>query len=401
MTIQIGGLKLGLNVMVLLLVSPVWLLKKHTIATISAKALLILLAYLLLSYIVAIAGPCTDKFTKLFFTAPVFLFLISVGLEIGWNASEDDWFNLQKIAALILLLAFAGFVVEMLFPGLFPDQAKYRINGTYSGILHEPSNVAFSLFPSVAILLLAEKQWLQRIGLLALLGLYIFSRSSTLIALTLGWFVYQSLRKGRFGKSLIIGFAVASLVALLAMIDYDTFLAPTVDRVGGVILGQGETANISSLVYLQGWQDAWANFQRTNGFGLGFNMMGCSPLPDVSAREILTRSLGFELNSEDGSFLFSKLTSEMGWICIASFLVLIWWWLSLEKEIRTSRADIRNQVIRVQTMLMVYFLISSVVRGGGYFNTVLLLLVVAVSGSVKWHNSHSRAQRNIGESKCA
>ena len=396
--VEIGGLRLGLNVIVLLLLGSVWFWQIDKISSLTKKMFLVLLVYMPFSFLVAVAGPCTDKFSKFGFTAPVIILLILLGVEIGSRASENDWVKLQKVALLMLFAAFAGFFVEFLLPGAFPGSEKYRLNGSYSGLFSEPSHVAFTMFPSIVILLLAEKKIVQRIGFLALFGLLIFSRSSTLIALSLSWMVYRGVAQGKFGKAIITGIGITFFVGLMSLVDYDSLVEPTVSRVSGVLLSQNETENLSSLVYLQGWQDVWANFFRTNGFGLGFNMMGCSPLLDVPARVLISEGLGSELNSEDGSFLFSKLTSETGFVGIALLLILFWWLIKVEEKVRVTRFDMHNRAIVVQSTLIVYFLVSSILRGGGYFNTVLLISVVAVSGSVKWYkNNHSETQSIIGK----
>ncbi len=401
--VGVGDLKLWMNVVVLLLVGPVWLLKKNgPMAKISKKVFWFLLLFLVFSFFVAIAGPCVDSFQKFFITAPVFLFIIVLGVEIGWNASDNDWLKLQKVAIWCLLVCFAGLALQMLFPGWFSEhQLEYaESRKAYSGIFSEPSHVGFSLFPSVAILLLAEEKKFQLTGLLALLGLIILSPSSTLIALTLGWFIYRIMVTGKFIKGLVVAFAVASAVVLMAaIVDYDKYVTPILERIAGVA-GNEDSQNFSSLVYVQGWQDALYNFQRTHWLGLGFNMMGCKPLPDSPIRPIVEYNYaGDDSNTVDGSFVFSKLMSETGIIGIALPVILIWWIVRLEKDVRATSACARNAKADMQMTLIVYFLIAYVVRGSGYFNTELLILVVALSGSFKWYReNHFNLHKNAGVS---
>ncbi|GAB1233139.1 hypothetical protein UT4_16050 [Ferrigenium sp. UT4] len=381
--VDAGGLKLGLNVILLTLVGTVWLLKNQRFSGYSVNVLSGLFIFLIFSYLAAITGICTDKFLKFALTAPVFIFLIFVGLEVGWRSTDNDWLNLQKVSQWVLLVAFAGFIIEALLPGSFPLQAGSRSEGKFSGLFAEPSHVAFSLFPSIAILLVAESKPMRRKGILALVSLLLFSRSSTLIALIVVWVSYRMFAQGKFRQVLLAVPAMALIVALGAMVDYDRFVGPTLERVAGVV-GASETQNMSSLVYLQGWQDAWNNLLRTEGLGLGFNMMGCTPLPDVQARDILSSVMHIELNSEDGSHLFGKIVSEAGIFGILFFIVIIWWWIRIEKKFRKYGLNKTTAAISIQMALIFTFIAPAFIRSPGYFSGGFLLMIVAVSASAKW-----------------
>jgi hypothetical protein len=185
-------------------------------------------------------------------------------------------------------------------------------------------------------------------------------------------------------------------IGFAAMENYDQLIAPTFERIGGV-LDMRETKNISSLVYVQGWQDAWVNLRRTNGLGLGFNMMGCHPLPDVLARSILSETSHGELNADNGSFIFSKMVSESGIIGILFFAVIIWWWLRLEKYIKKYHVIDVPSTIANQSALMFSFIATSLVRSPGYFSGGLLLLTVGIAGDAKWHNFKNYKLSRIGQ----
>lgn len=375
--VEAGGFMLGLNVVAIVLVGVFFLLKKR-LSGFSRSVIAVVFLYTLFSAIAIYIGPCTDKFVKSLITTPVFFFVILIGLEIGWKSSVEDWLKLQKNCSWLLLVAYVGFVAEFL--GLLAGKGRYE---SYSGIYFEPSHVAFSLFPSIAILLLAQSKKLRRIGMLALLGLLLFSRSSTLFMFTIAWIFYQAFLQRKLTKGVMIWAGVLSVSLLVVGEISSSILAPFIERVQGVVGGTDATENISSLVYLQGWQDVWANLVRTKGLGLGFNMMGCTPLPDVLARDILATMFKTELNSEDGSFIFSKLVSETGVFGILLILMIVWWFVRLIKVIRKSQLDANNDVIMIQAGLIFLFLFTIFLRGGGYFNAAMLLWVVAVSATVK------------------
>lgn len=380
--IDLGGLNLQVNVVLLILAGTYFLWKRRKIAFSTVRVLLFLFAYISLSFLAAIAGPCGDKFQKSMITVPILMILSLIGLEAGRVATTRDWLGLQKMATAALIITFSGFLVEMLRPAWFPFSARYRSAGLLSGLFHEPSEVAFSLFPCIAVLLVAENKALRRRGIVALGGLLLFSRSSTLIALIAAWILYRLLvqRKLRQAGLLAVGFV--GIVGLTSAVNY-TLVAPTIDRIAGVVLSDG-TDNISSLVYVQGWEDAWANFTRTRGVGLGFNMMGCHPLPDVPARAVLAIGGLGELNAENGSFQFAKIVSEAGVAGIAFYVAIIWWWIRLERKIRELRDNPERCVNTIQAALMFCFISSSFIRGGSYFGGELLLWLVAASGASTW-----------------
>jgi len=382
-SLTIGGFSLSANLVVPLVAVIVWLWKDRKIAVSTAKILIVFFSFSVLSFIVALTGPCTDHFLKSILTMPVLMLLISIGWEVGRRSSNTDWSNLQRTAIWTLALAFSAFIVEILMPSWFPNQASYRDLGKLSGLFSEPSHVAFSLFPCVAILLVAADKRMRRIGALALVGLFLFSRSSTLIVFVAVWFLYRLFLQRKLKTAILITGGLALVIGLNSMTNFDGPLTPTIQRIVGVT--QADTAdNISSLVYVQGWQDAWNNLMRTRGMGLGLNMMGCSPLPDVSVRSILAFRGLERLNSEDGSFLFAKVVSETGVAAIAFYTAIIWWWIRLERRISGPGKDGDYSAVRMQAALIFCFVTGSFLRSTGYFSGGLLLWVCAVSGASKW-----------------
>jgi hypothetical protein len=309
-----------------------------------------------------------------------------VGLETGRRADRSDWLNLQITAQWVLLAAFLTFVIELLMPAWFPTRSPSRSEGKLSGLFTEPSHVAFSLFPCIAVLLLAEDKGTRQKGMLALFGLVVFSRSATLLALIMAWIMYRLLVQRKLRQTAFFALGIASLIVLGAAINYDRFVLPTMQRIVGV-MGADETANLSSLVYVQGWQDAWSNLLRTRGMGLGLNMMGCGSLPDVPAREALTLFGLGELNAVDGSFPFAKVVSEAGVSGIVLYIALIWWWVRLEQDLRECSGNAARSAVVVQAALIFSFIASSFIRGAGYFSGALLLCVAAASGASRWRRN--------------
>jgi len=260
----------------------------------------------------------------------------------------------------------------------------YRAKGELSGLFTEPSAVAFSLFPCVAVLLVAESRKIRRSGMMALVGLIVFSKSSTLLALVVAWVLYRLFIQRRLLQAGLLALGCTALIALGSAINYDLLVAPTIERIVG-ISAPDQTINISSLVYVQGWQDGWGNLVRTHGLGLGFNMMGCHPLPDVPARRALTL-LWIELseaNAQDGSMIFGKVVSEAGVLGVAFYIVVIWRWVWLERKIQRAKDGEERFAASIQAALMFCFVATSFIRSTGYFSGGMLLWIAATGGASK------------------
>jgi hypothetical protein len=141
----------------------------------------------------------------------------------------------------------------------------------------------------------------------------------------------------------------------------------------------GDSTNLSNLIYLQGWQMVDESWQRSGGFGIGFQQLGVFGT-EVPAAQIL-RGLrqGEDINTLDGSFVFAKFGSEFG--VFACVLVLVYLWLAF-RSLRTLRKVARRRprigplTILAHCAIVSYF-IELFVRSTGYFTPAALLLVAA------------------------
>jgi hypothetical protein len=327
-------------------------------------------------------GPCTDKYNKFYSTAPALLLIIFFGIALGRITRPEDWQRLDGAAMWAIGFAFFGFIFEMILPGLFPNQDKYRQNFLYSGIFSEPSNVAYGLFPAIAILLSSQSDKAWRMGLYTLIGLFIVSRSSTLIIITLAWLIYDLYFYGR-RRAGIIAALIFTIGMLVISANFVDLIAPTIDRVTGIFLGNS-ASNFSSQIYLQGVNDAIENFSRTNGLGLGVNMMGCNPLPDSEIRDLVFMGTDLYLNTDDGSFLASKIISEVGILGVIFYSLLIIFWININRRNKINKSTKLIHAVRIQNALIFLFLVTSFVRSNGYFNGGLFLLITAFIALSSW-----------------
>ncbi len=142
----------------------------------------------------------------------------------------------------------------------------------------------------------------------------------------------------------------------------------------------GEVQNLSSLVYLQGWQLVGESLARSAGWGLGFQQLGVQG-SDVVAADLIVAVLGDNANLLDGGFAFAKLVSEfgvLGLLLMCTYLLLAWRALRglRLKSVGSGNHDPATTLARA---VVACFLIEIFVRGSGYFSGTTLLLAAAAT----------------------
>ncbi|CAM3763349.1 hypothetical protein B0G85_1767 [Polynucleobacter brandtiae] len=344
----------------------------------AAFLLIISFASLLISTLSFSLGGCEDMHNKFLLTLPVFLVSSILAWSIGRESSPRIWVGLIKISQLIIIVLFFEFLLEYLFPQFFLDTARYRDAWKLSGFFTEPSHVAFSVFPCIVVILSSLERKVQIFGLIALFMMVFLSHSSTLFILILGWMLFILFL--RIKSTSILRIIVVTLIAAFIFLIPNSFFMPTVDRVVGILSDIDSSTNISSLVFLQGLEDAWINLYRTYGFGLGLNMMGCSPLPKSGARELLEGLNLISLNAEDGSFLGAKIVSEFGIFGILFFSYLVFIFFKLIKKYKFSTELLTKQMYLIQVTLIYIIILIFFTRTSGYFGGPFFMLV-AIIGS--------------------
>lgn len=167
----------------------------------------------------------------------------------------------------------------------------------------------------------------------------------------------------------LIMFAVLLLPVLLAL-DLSYYL----ERVDF----SGDVQNLSSLVYLQGWQLIDESLAATHGLGRGFQQLGLSGTA-VSAADLIHAITGSELNLLDGGFNMAKLVCEFGILgaalCAWYIAVAFGAFKMLRSVVSGRRFETPIQIFCASVILG--YLLELVLRGAGYFTpTGVLVLTV-------------------------
>jgi hypothetical protein len=137
----------------------------------------------------------------------------------------------------------------------------------------------------------------------------------------------------------------------------------------------GDVANLSNLVYVQGWQLMLESWTLSSGWGLGFQQLGTHQTQVSSAQLIRTITGGVDTNVMDGGFVLSKLVSEFGFLGIALALVFVVAAARCLKALRAGRGDPATTFARC---VVLSYSVDMFIRGTGYFTQSTLLFVAAI-----------------------
>jgi hypothetical protein len=169
----------------------------------------------------------------------------------------------------------------------------------------------------------------------------------------------------------VVVLTLTSMVVALSTAPFDfKYFSERLDLSSG-------TQNLSSLVYLQGWQIMFESWARTAGWGVGFQQLGVHGT-GVMAADAIGSTVGVQdLNVLDGSFVFAKLVGEFG---VLGLLIGIACTVLSVRSAWTLTQTNGRPVITLARCVAVGYLVDLFVRGTGYFtgSTLLALTSLAV-----------------------
>lgn len=229
----------------------------------------------------------------------------------------------------------------------------------------EPSLFALAFMPLYTYACISAAAT-RRIVFLALGLVLVIALES--LTLAVGWVVVALLCTRGLVLPVLMAIAIGGVLVLA---DLSYFL----DRLDF----SGDSENLSTLVWLQGWQLAQEALAATHAWGAGFQQLGIYGTNTEISRVIYLLT-GNDLNILDGGFVAAKFVSEfgvIGMVIIAAFLVIA------GKSMFVLRAAARNPGAMPKATLFMHavfvgYLVELLVRGAGYFSGSLILLVAAL-----------------------
>lgn len=142
-------------------------------------------------------------------------------------------------------------------------------------------------------------------------------------------------------------------------------------------LAASGTENLTTLVWIQGWQLAYKNILETKGWGLGLQALGLNESQLTEASHIIKLLSNRYLNFEDGGFLASKIISELGVVGIIISVFYLYKALAFPVSAGLSNGCriSKDESMMLLKGIVFAFVVEFLFRGYGYFSPGLYMLI--------------------------
>jgi len=134
-----------------------------------------------------------------------------------------------------------------------------------------------------------------------------------------------------------------------------------------------DSQNLSTLVFLSGWERSYLSFIASYGFGVGFQQLGIvGPEGDL---QIILQDLmgGSSLNDKDGGSLGSKLIAETGLLGLMLLLFYLHFAIKVVRKFLLREINGSKNIFFFGVYLL--FSIELFIRGMGYFSLTSFLFI--------------------------
>lgn len=292
------------------------------------------------------------------------------------QGSSLENFNLS-LMKLLWIFAFIALVSGVFN---FAPTATYKALNRQVFPFLEPSHFALAIAPYFLwILNIQTKGIFKILVVLGALFLLVFINNLTLLCLIL-LASGLSIRYYYFiGILLIVG-----AVLYFGNVDL-TYYTRRVDL---------NDSNMSTLVWIQGWEEAWINFENTFGLGVGFQQFGVVDLQGDAADLLYKLNNGEYLNRYDGGTFASKVIGEFGILGIG-FIMLIC--IRIARSIfflKSYNPESKQTKLLFFHCCIAYFCIEVFVRSTSYIAPGFFIFMVGLIG-LKVDSSNRLIERKL------
>lgn len=293
----------------------------------------------------------------------IILFLLTTPLVVSIVFARSGR-SLDR-AVLIVILGYALSAILSIIgiqpPGNYGEKPTFPFT--------EPSFLAFTIAP-VLIYFCVTRPFVWRwIAVAAMVAFAVTVSNLTSIAASIV-VIFAFARWWQIGAAMVAGYAIWPYV------DQDYFL----DR----ITLTTDTVNLTSLVYLQGWQLLDESLRTTYGWGRGLQQLGAGYTNTIASYRINQLMRG-DLNLLDGGFLLSKVGSEFGafgLVAVAFFTGLAGVALLRLRSFAHGRVHYARPVVLCYSSIL-GAVIEIFLRGSTYFTGTMLLLSASIFYLIK------------------
>lgn len=169
-------------------------------------------------------------------------------------------------------------------------------------------------------------------------------------------------------RLLVVVVALAAVVAVAGVSEQLTYFTQR------AAISDNST-NLSTLVYVEGWEMLGDSLTRTHGWGLGYEQLGIHGATVTAAETIREITGGQDLNVEDGGFVMAKVGSEFG---VLGLLLVAGYTVLAVKSLRALRAARESLNLMLARSVVVAYSVDVFLRGIGYFSHSTLLFAAAL-----------------------
>lgn len=334
-------------------------------------------------------------------------FLVHVNLVQMLNRVDDfDFFRYAMTSVVLLLYLLVSYIIAVYLKN-YPNRAFHFVVISLIVVLLLMSVFGlfgidlFNLGHTKTVFIYQEPSHFALIFIPFLIYAFIrFSRCKTLLLFTwvLIWiFVVNNL-------ILTVGFLLALLLSVRLNIPFLVLLLAGVLLMSFTFFDMSyfvdrldfssENSNLSVLVFIQGWENAFLTFFDSHFIGSGFQQFGILTSEGETTSRII-KIMGFPINKYDGGTLGSKIIGEFGLFGVAFLLVylrqLLISFLALRKNL-WAKQRIEDKTLFAHVVI-VSFSIEMFLRGVGYFSPSLIMYLVASFYLVNLNAQRKRARK--------
>lgn len=279
--------------------------------------------------------------------------------------TPDNYFKIT-VVNLFYVLIFLG-ILDAAF-GITPFN-QYSALGKPIFPFMEPSHFAIIISPFYLFYnFIDNSNWRKVISLLLGIIFLLFVSNLTFLVVLILPFTFKFNRRNFF---LLFPLFVIMMFSLFFLINSD-FSEYYLNRISF------NNNNLSTLVWLQGWEESYYNMHSTNFVGIGFQQLGVKP-PVGEYGNLIFDIIGYYLNRYDGGTFGSKLLSEFG--LIGAFLIFYFITAIYKsyRSIKFDRSNLESKSIFFHCCIF-SFIIELFVRSTSYLGPGFLMFLIGYIG---------------------
>jgi len=295
----------------------------------------------------------------------LFIYLIFTAFLISVYLKKIDSLHFYKVINSIFYLC----VID----GIYTTIKYIFFNGSKQTIFFsEPSHFAIFFLPFFLFKLMNSQKQNFIASMLIIISVFLIAFFLQSLTLLIGSIIIMLILSKL--RSIIFLFGIIVIILQLTNLEYFFSRITMSDNI----------TNLSTLVFLSGWERAFLNMRETFGIGLGFNQLGYIGEEGVYAKTIYN-IIGTQLNFNDGGTTAAKILSELGILGLAGLIAYLYFNLKIIFVIRKKNMLLNHKDMFFISVFLMYFM-ELFIRGVGYFSVTTFLFMISIFYIITYSN---------------